>query len=202
MTLDGMRRRAPSDGGWIRVARTIDRFNDRIGAVIRWLVLVMVLVGAYNALARYLNRWVDAGLTSNALIDLQWYLFSLVFLLGAAYALNRDVHVRVDVVYSRFGEKGKAWVDLLGTLFFLIPFSVVMLWVSYPAVRNSWVIREVSPDPGGLPRYPIKAVILVSFALLLIQGWAQVVKKVAVIRGLRRDDGGAGPRSELEEGVG
>jgi len=195
-----MDRRAQSV--WQRWADRVDALNDRIGAVIRWLVLVMVLVGAYNALARYLNRWIDAGLTSNALIDLQWYLFSLVFLLGAAYALNRDVHVRVDVVYSRFGEKGKAWVDLLGTLFFLIPFSVVMLWVSWPAVRNSWVIREVSPDPGGLPRYPIKAVILVSFALLLIQGWAQVVKKVAVIRGRRREDGGSGLRGELEEGVG
>ena len=167
---------------WSRWAERIDAFNDRVGAVIRWLVLLMVLVGAYNALARYVTRYVDVGLTSNALIDLQWYLFSLVFLLGAAYALNRDVHVRVDVVYSRFGEKGRAWVDLLGTLFFLIPFSVVMLWVSWPAVRNSWVIGEVSPDPGGLPRYPIKAVILVSFVLLLLQGWAQVVKKVAVIR--------------------
>lgn len=183
-------------------ADRIDAFNDRIGAGIRWLVLLMVLVGAYNALARYITRYVDVELTSNALIDLQWYLFSLVFLLGAAYALNRDVHVRVDVVYSRFGEKGRAWVDLLGTLFFLIPFSVVMLRVSWPSVRNSWVIREVSPDPGGLPRYPIKAVIILSFALLLIQGWAQVAKKVAVIRGRRRGEEVGGLRRELEEGVG
>lgn len=187
-----------SGGAWIGVARCIDGLNDRIGALIRWLVLVMVLVGAYNAVARYVTRYVDVGLTSNALIDLQWYLFSLVFLLGAAYALNRDVHVRVDVIYARFGEKGRAWVDLMGTLLFLIPFSGVMLWVSFPAVRNSWAIREVSPDPGGLPRYPIKAVILVSFVLLMIQGVAQVVKKVGVIRG--RIPGGDDPglRSELE----
>lgn len=186
------------DDFWIRGARRIDALNDRIGSAIRWLVLAMVLVGAYNAVARYVTRYVDVALTSNALIDLQWYLFSLVFLLGAAYALNHDVHVRVDVIYSRFGAKGRAWVDLLGTVLFLIPFSVVMLRVSFPAVRNSWVIREVSPDPGGLPRYPIKAVILVSFALLLLQGVAQVVKKIAVIRGLEIGDGKPGLRSELE----
>lgn len=189
---------AGADDPWIRAARRVDALNDRIGAFIRWLVLVMVLVGAYNAVARYVTRYVDVGLTSNALIDLQWYLFSLVFLLGAAYALNHDVHVRVDVVYSRFGEKGRAWIDLLGTALFLIPFSVVMLRVSFPAVRNSWVIREVSPDPGGLPRYPIKAVILVSFVLLLIQGLAQVVKKIAVIRGRVPGEGKPGLRSELE----
>ncbi len=166
-----------------RFTSAIDRLNDWIGSVIRWLVLLMVLVGAYNAVARYVTRYVDVSLTSNALIDLQWYLFSLVFLLGAAYALNHDVHVRVDVLYSRFGARGRAWIDLLGTLLFLLPFSAVMLWVSFPAVRNSWVIREVSPDPGGLVRYPSKAVILVSFSLLLLQGVAQALKHVAVIRG-------------------
>ena len=186
--------------GWLRAARWVDRLNDGIGAAIRWLVLVMVLVGAYNALARYTTRYTDAALTSNALIDLQWYLFSVVFLLGAAYALNHDAHVRVDVLYSRFGPRGRAWIDLAGTVLFLIPFSAVMLWVSWPAVRNSWVIREVSPDPGGLARYPIKALILVSFGLLIIQGAAQVVKHVAVIRTgepLGGDDGGL--RAELEE---
>lgn len=188
-----------SDRGRLhRAASWIDRMNDRIGAVIRWLVLVMVVVGAYNALARYTTPYTDLSLTSNALIDLQWYLFSLVFLLGAAYALNHDVHVRVDVLYSRLGPRGQAWIDLLGTVLFLLPFSAVMLWVCFPAVRNSWVIGEVSPDPGGLPRYPIKAVILVSFVLLLLQGAAQVVKKVAVIRTGEPLDGDRGLRAELE----
>lgn len=166
-----------------RFVRAVDAGQDRLGAALRWLALVMVLIGAYNAVARYLTRFTGHALSSNALNELQWYLFSVIFLLGAAYGLRRDVHVRVDVLYTRLSEKGKAWIDLLGGMIFLIPFSVLMLWVSYPAVRNSWVIREVSPDPGGLPRYPIKALILVSFGLLVIQGLAQVARSVAVIRG-------------------
>jgi TRAP-type mannitol/chloroaromatic compound transport system permease small subunit len=167
---------------WIGLASWIDRVNERVGSVIRWLVLAMVLVGAYNALARYVTRYVDVSLTSNALIDLQWYLFSLVFLLGAGYALNRDVHVRVDVVYSQLGRRAQAWVNLLGTIVFLLPFCAVMFAVSLPAVRNSWVAREGSPDPGGLARYPIKSVILACFTLLLLQGVAQAIKAVSVLR--------------------
>ena len=180
-----------SRSAWVRAADAIDRLNDRIGALIRWLVLVMVVVGAYNAVARYATRYAGVRLTSNALIDLQWYLFSLVFLLGAAYALRHDVHVRVDVAYARFSERARACIDLLGTLLFLVPFSVVMLWVSFPAVRNSWATREVSPDPGGLPRYPIKAVILLSFLLLLLQAYAQAVRQVQVLRGAGSGDGRA-----------
>jgi len=164
-------------------AGAIDRLNDRVYAMIRWLTLAMILVGAFNAIARYLTRWTGVALASNAYFDLQWYMFSLIFLLGAAYGLNHDVHVRVDVVYSRLSSKGRAWIDLVGTILFLIPFCVMMLVTSYPAVRNSWSVREMSPDPGGLPRYPIKAVILVCFILLLLQAVAQLIKQVAVLRG-------------------
>lgn len=166
-----------------RFAAAIDGLNDTIGGAIRWLALIMVLVGAFNALARYATRYTDVSLSSNAYLDLQWYMFSLIFLLGAAYGLNHDVHVRVDVLYERLSEKTRAWIDLVGTVLFLLPFSILFLWVSWPAVRNSWSIREVSPDPGGLPRYPIKAVILICFILLILQGLAQVVKQVEVIRG-------------------
>lgn len=169
--------------GTPRIAAAIDRLNDLIGRAILWLVGVMVLIGAYNAVARYLNRFTDTNLASNAYLEAQWYLFSLVFLLGAAYALKEDAHVRVDVLYGRLGPRGKAWIDLLGTILFLIPFSVIMLWVSWPSVAASWRVREVSPDPGGLPRYPIKAVILVAFALLLLQGVSQLLKQVALLRG-------------------
>lgn len=169
----------------------IDRLNDRIGGAIKWLALIMVLVGAFNALARYADRFTGISLSSNAYLDLQWYLFSLIFLLGAAYGLNHDYHVRVDVLYARLGKRGKAWIDLLGSVLFLIPFSIVMLWVSWAPVRNSWTIREVSPDPGGLPRYPIKAVILVSFLLLFLQGLSQTRKYAAVIWGP-----GGGPANE------
>jgi len=166
-----------------RFSAAVDGLNDFIGAGIRWLVLFMVLVGAFNALARYATRYTDVSLSSNAYLDLQWYMFSLIFLLGAAYGVNHDVHVRVDVVYERLSEKVQAWIDLLGTVLFLIPFSILFLWVSWPAVRNSWSIREVSPDPGGLARYPIKSMILVCFVLLILQGVAQIVKQVDVIRG-------------------
>jgi len=161
----------------------VDRLNGGLGAIIHWLTLIMVLVGAYNAIARYLTRYVGVALSSNALYELQWYIFSLIFLMGAAYGLERDAHVRVDVVYAKFGPKGRAWIDMAGTVLFLLPFSVLMLWVSYPAVRNSWRIREVSPDPGGLARYPIKTLILFSFFLLVLQGLSQIVKQVAILRG-------------------
>ncbi|HEX2191216.1 MAG TPA: TRAP transporter small permease subunit [Longimicrobiaceae bacterium] len=165
------------------VPQAIDRVSGLVGRTVLWLVAVMVAIGAYNAVARYLNRFTDANLASNAYLEAQWYLFSLVFLLGAAYALKEDSHVRVDVLYGRLGPRGKAWIDLAGTLLFLIPFCTLMLWVSWPSVAASWRVREVSPDPGGLPRYPIKAVVLLAFALLLLQGVAQALKQVALLRG-------------------
>ena len=175
-------------------ADAVDTLNQRLGGALRWLALAMVLMGAYNAVARYLTRYAGVSLSSNALNEAQWYAFSLIFLLGAAYGLKVDAHVRVDVLYGRLSEKARGWIDLLGTLLFLLPFTVLMLWVTYPAVRNSWSVREVSPDPGGLPRYPIKAVILVSFALLLLQGVAQAVRAVDRIRGVT-----AGPGDEGRE---
>jgi len=167
----------------LRFSAAVDALNDRIGAAIRWLALIMVLLGAFNAVARYLTKYTGLSLASNAYTELQLYLFRLIFLLGAAYGLRRDVHVRVDVLYERLSARAKAWVDLVGTVLFLLPFSILMLWVSWPAVRNSWAIRETSPDPGGLARYPIKAAILVGFTLLVLQGLSQLIKQVEVIRG-------------------
>lgn len=175
----------------LRLSAAIDRANDRIGAAIQWLVLLMVIVGAFNALARYATKFSGISLSSNAYLDLQWYMFSLIFLLGAAYGLNRDVHVRVDVLYSRLTVRGRAWIDLAGSVLFLLPFCVMMLWVSWPAVRNSWVVLEGSPDPGGLPRYPIKTLILISFFLLFLQGVSQTIKQIERIR--EGHAGGGGP---------
>lgn len=173
---------------FLKFAGAVDRLNDSIGGFIRWLALVMVLIGAYNAIARYATRYVGVTLSSNALNELQWYLFSVIFLLGTAYGLRHDVHVRVDVMYAKLSDRGRAWIDLVGTLVFLLPFSILMLWVSYPSVMRSWGIREVSPDPGGLPRYPIKALVLVSFGLLVLQGVAHAVRQVAVLRGVASGD--------------
>jgi TRAP-type mannitol/chloroaromatic compound transport system permease small subunit len=164
----------------------VDALNEKIGRLVAVLVLLMVLLGAFNALARYLSRFTEMQLASNAYIEGQWYLFSLVFLLGAAYTLKRDQHVRVDVFYGRLSERGKAWIDLGGTLFFLLPFCAFALWASWPTVESSWVVREVSPDPGGLPRYPIKAMILACFALLFLQGVSEAIKRAADLFGPNR----------------
>lgn len=164
-----------------RISAAIDRLNDRIGSAIQWLTLVMVVIGAFNAIARYATRYTGVSLSSNAYLELQWYLFSFIFLMGAAYGLNHDYHVRVDVLYTRLGRRGRAWIDLTGSALLLAPFALVMLWVSWGPVANSWAILETSPDPGGLPRYPIKSVILVSFFLLLLQAMSQIVKNLAIL---------------------
>jgi len=166
-----------------RFTNLIDALNNKIGSVIRWLSLAMVLLGAGTALLRYFSRGLGLSMNLTPPTELQWYFFSLIFLLGAAYGLNQNVHVRVDVLYEKLSAKGRAWIDLVGSLLFLLPFSIVMLYVSWPAVRNSFSIREMSPDPGGLPRWPIKIVILVSFVLLVLQGLSQIVKQVEIIRG-------------------
>jgi TRAP-type mannitol/chloroaromatic compound transport system permease small subunit len=166
-----------------KISSLIDALNDRIGVAIRWMALFMVVIGAVSAVVRYFARSQGWTLNLTPATEIQWYLFSIIFLLGAAYGLNHDVHVRVDVMYERMTPKVQAWIDLCGTLLFLLPFSIMMLYVSYPAVRSSWDIKETSPDPGGLARWPIKMLILVSFALLVLQGLSQLVKQIEVIRG-------------------
>jgi TRAP-type mannitol/chloroaromatic compound transport system permease small subunit len=161
----------------------VDRLNEIVYALIRWLTLSMVLIGAFNAIARYLTRWTGVALSSNAYFDLQWQMFSLIFLFGAAYVLRSDAHVRVDAVYSRLAPRSRLWIDLVGHILFLIPFCVMLLITTYPAVRNSWAVREASTDPGGLVRYPIKTAILIGASLLLLQAIAEVIKKVAELRG-------------------
>lgn len=185
-----------------RFARGVEVLNDRLGGLLRWLALVMVLIGAYNAVARYLTRWVGVSLSSNALNELQWYLFSLIFLVGAAYGLRVDAHVRVDVLHQRLSDRGRAWIDLLGTALFLVPFSLLMLKVSWPVVQASFAVRETSPDPGGLPRWPIKAVILLSFGLLLLQGLAHMVRQLEVLRGRPGSPPGAGSGAPGSGGAG
>jgi len=148
--------------------------------------MVMVALGTWNVIGRYLGRAVGQSLSSNTLIEGQWYLFDLIFLLGAAYTLQTDEFVRVDVCYSRFGPKGKAWANLIGTVFFLFPFCALILFHSWDVIVSSWVSREMSSDPGGLPRYPIKAMIAVGLVLLLLQGVADVIKNVAILQGKLR----------------
>ena len=121
-----------------QIASVIDGLNDRIGVVIRWMALLMVLIGAISAVVRYFARSQQWTLNLTPATEAQWYLFSMIFLMGAAYGLNHDVHVRVDVMYERMTPKVQAIIDMIGTIIFLIPFSVMMLYVSLPAVRVSW----------------------------------------------------------------
>lgn len=169
---------------WLRYAQAIEGLNERLGALVGWLTLAMVLIGSYNTVGRFLSRAAGHNLASNALIELQWYLFSLVFLLGAAYTLRRDAHVRVDVIYSQVSRKVRLWIDLVGTVIFLLPFSIFLFWVSLPSVISSWKVWEGSPDPGGLPRYPIKSMILVACVLLILQGIAMLGRQIAELRGV------------------
>ncbi len=177
---------APTPGGFLaRFVAWTDRFNSRLGVAVSWLTLAMVAVGAYNAVVRYLGRFTGWNLSSNAYLELQWYMFSLVFLLGASYALLTGAHVRVDVIFSRLPERWRRRIDLWGSLLFLVPFAVFGLVMSWPAVRNSWAVLEVSSDPGGLPRYPIKSVLLVAFTLLALQGFAEAARNWLRLRALK-----------------
>ena len=160
----------------LQVAHAIDLVNEWIGRVTYWLVLLMVAVGAWNVIGRYIGRIIGTNLTSNALIEIQWYLFDVVFLFGAAYALKYNDHVRVDIFYKGWSRRRKALANFLGNILFLIPFSSLIIYYSWATVANSWRIREMSPDPGGLPRYPIKSAIIVAFILLILQGISEAIK--------------------------
>ncbi len=167
----------------LHIATGIDRISRVAGHIAAWLGVLMIALGATNALARYLGRYLGANLSSNAYLELQWYLFAAMFLLAGAHTLQRGAHVRVDVVSSRLSLRANAWIQLLGTLLLLLPFCVVALWVSWPSVVSAWQLREMSPDPGGLPRYPLRTLLPIAFTLLLLQGLAEAIRNIARVRG-------------------
>ncbi len=159
-------------------ARGIDILNEGIGGVVLWLVLAAVLVSAGNAAARY-----GLDLSSNAWLEIQWYLFAAIFLFAAAYTLKHNGHVRVDVLYGRFPPRVRVWIDLLGTLLFLLPMCGLIAWLGWKGFLASYAVQEVSPDAGGLPRWPIKLAIPIGFGLLFLQGVSEAIKQVAVLTG-------------------
>jgi TRAP-type mannitol/chloroaromatic compound transport system permease small subunit len=164
-----------------RISERIDSFSEWTGRAVAWLVLLMVLIIVYDISMRYLFQ-----IGSVALQELEWHLFALVFLLGAAYTLKHDGHVRVDILYqSRWmSRKRRAWVDLFGTVFFLLPFAVLIIVSSLPFVSAAYNIGEGSPDPGGLPyRYLLKAAIPVGFGLLILQGVSNALRCMLVLMG-------------------
>lgn len=156
-----------------------NRLNERIGVAVSWLTTTLVAVVCYDVFTRYLLK---SSLV--AVQELEWHLFALIFLIGAAYTLKHGKHVRVDVFYNRFSANKRAWVDFVGSLLFLIPFCLVAIWCSHAFVINAYVIGEGSPDPGGLPaRFILKAAIPVGFFLLTLQGLALAFGSLVKIAG-------------------
>lgn len=162
----------------LKLSRGIDALNERVGRLVIWLVLAATLISAGNAVMRY-----GFNASSNAWLEIQWYLFGLIFLLGAGYTLKHNGHVRIDVLYGRFGPRGKAWVDLLGGLLFLLPMSGIIAWLGWDFFLASYAVNEGSPDAGGLARWPIKLAVPLGFVLLWLQGVSEVIKRAGVLWG-------------------
>lgn len=166
----------------LALARFIDALNKRIGRAVTWLILLAVLVSAINATVRKLFH-----VSSNAWLELQWYLFGAVFLLAAGYTLLRNEHVRVDVLATRFSRRTQLWIEIFGVVFFLFPMSFLIMWLGWPFFMDSFVNLEHSSNAGGLIRWPAKFLIPVGFALLLLAGLSHLIKCIGCIRGLCPD---------------
>ena len=163
----------------LALSRVVDGISERVGKAISWLVLVAVLISTVNALVRYLFNY-----SSNAFLEMQWYLFAAVFLLGASWTLKRNEHIRIDVVVGRFSPRAHAWIDILGGLFFLLPLCFIVLYDAVPFFLDAFRSGEMSSNAGGLILWPAKLLIPIGFALLLLQGIAEIIKRFAFLGGL------------------
>ncbi len=180
----------------LRLSSAIDKITEIAGTISRYLVLAIVVIGFTNVVARYTGRFVGLRLTNNSWIEIQWYLYSVMFFLAFGYVLKHNVNVRVDFYYANWSPRRRAWIDLIGTIFFLIPFCLIGMYATFNPVMLSWGqlpdgtfgTWEGSPDPDGLPRAPIKTMIIVAFALLLLAAISHAIKCVAVITGHVTED--------------
>ena len=163
----------------LSVSRGIDALNERVGKAVIWLVLIVAIISASNAVMRYTINY-----SNNGLLEIQWYLFAVIFLFSAGYTLLRNEHVRIDVVAGKFSPRGQAWIDIIGTLLFLLPMTVLVLYLSWPIFMNAWNSGEMSSNPGGLIRWPARLMIPVGFLLLVLQGLSELIKRIAFLRGL------------------
>ncbi len=161
----------------------IDRANERLSVIANWLVLLSALVSAGNAFSRY-----AFSLSSNAWLEIQWYMFGAMVMLGASFTLKRNEHVRVDIVYSNLPTRAQIWVDILGAALFLLPAMTILCYLSWPVFYNSWVEHEASANAGGLLRWPIKIFLPLGFALVTLQGVSELIKRVAMLTGRMQAD--------------
>ena len=160
-------------------SRAVDAVNERFGRVADWMVLAACVVSAGNALSRY-----GLSLSSNAWLEAQWYLFAGTVMLGAAYTLNRNQHVRVDLVYGSVSPRARLWIDVFGIIFFLLPAMLLLTWMTWPFFWESFIRDEGSPNAGGLLRWPVKILLPLGFVLVSIQGLSELVKRIAALRGI------------------
>lgn len=174
--------------GALRLSDAIDRLNTAIGKSVYWLILLAVLISAANAIVRK-----AFDVSSNAWLELQWQLFGAVFMLGAAYTFLKNEHIRIDILNSRFPKAVRDWIDLLGHLLFLMPFVLLMMRDGWPFFMASYRIGEQSMNAGGLPQWPAKFLIPFGFFLLFLQGISEIIKRIAVMRGLIPDPHGEEP---------
>ncbi|MDH4395716.1 MAG: TRAP transporter small permease subunit [Limnobacter sp.] len=165
--------------GLLAVSCWIDKINDWVGRSVGWLILLTTLICAYNAIVRK-----AFDISSNAFLEIQWYLFGAVFLLGAAYTLKENAHVRIDILSNRFSEKTRLWIDIIGLLVFTLPLVGFVLVHGWTFFHNSYLINESSADAGGLLRWPAKGLIVIGFTLLGLQILSELVKKAAQLQGL------------------
>ncbi len=167
----------------LKLSALIDRVNVLIGQAAAWLMLLAVLISAGNAFIRY-----GFSRSSNAWLEIQWYLFAAMVMLGAAYTLKMNEHVRVDAFYGRYSERTRLWVDLLGTLFFLLPMTVIIGWLGWPALAGAFASGETSGNAGGLVKWPALLMIPLGFLLLTLQGVSEVIKRAAALTGRTKID--------------
>ena len=162
-------------------SRLIDYANECVGRAVAWLVLAAVLLSAGNAMTRY-----ALNLSSNAWLEVQWYLFAVMVMLGTSYTFRMNEHVRVDILYMQLSERGKEWLNLIGTAVFLVPSVLIIAWFSWPFFMQSWSIQEMSTNAGGLLRWPVKIILPLGLVLLALQGVSEIIKRVAALRGYVR----------------
>lgn len=168
--------------GLLALSRAIDRLNEIIGKTVMWAIFVAILVSAANAVVRKVFNT-----SSNAWLELQWYLFGAAFMLAAAYTLKQNEHIRIDIFYGTRSRRTQHWIDLFGHVLFLMPFVVLMAWMMVPYAWQAWKIGQVSTNAGGLMIWPARAILAAGFILLVLQGISEIIKKIAVMQGLIED---------------
>ena len=162
----------------LRFSAGVDWLNQKLGRLSNWMVLVACVISAGNALIRY-----SFSMSSNAWLEIQWYLFAGMVMLGASYTLRMNEHVRVDVLYARYPTRVRLWLDVVGGIVFLLPMTVVIGWMAWPMLANSYAIGEMSSNSGGLLRWPVKLMVPLGFLLLTLQGLSEIIKRAAGLMG-------------------